>query len=417
MKSVYKYLILIFSVIVFSVSLSSTVFADDKSVNLTEVYKNHSGETMIVSHKGDWKNNPENSISAIKSAVEKGADIVEIDVKMLVDGTLILMDYDTVTTTTYGYGENTVVSEMTYNEIKELHLLANQGGYAAEKTNETVPTVEQLFGCEFDCLYLIDASWDIRESVYNLALRNNMVDNIIFYIDDAKYDEIEDWKSTLPVEPMIMSYFKGNVIFVATSKVKNAVEFADGIHLATKNPYGVVFGKTVQNKVVESGIRAMAAPCIPELCGQIMQDSREWWDYLIGCGFNMIMTDNVAELHGYLESCNDELEVLKKAEKMYITDWKLPDFKSDNFYDYKLAYINAVSKTQELLNDESPAYSDIEEAVYELEKAHNDIMENYDELKNGTAGMTITPVRVMLAVLAVAAVTVAEIYIYKKKKK
>lgn len=417
MKSICKYLIFSFSVIIFSIFLSVNVFAHENNIDLCEVYRNHTGETMIVSHKGDWKNAPENSISAIKSAVEKGADIVEIDVRMLADGTLVLMDYDTVTTTAYGYGENITVSEMTYNEIKQLRLLDNQGGYGASKTDELIPTVEQVFGCGFDCLYLIDAPWSIRDSVYNLANSCNMLDNIIFYIDDANSNEIKNWKSTLPTEPMIMSYFKGNVIFVATSKVEKAAEFADGIHLATKNPYGVVFGETVQNKAVSCGIRTMASPCIPEICGQIMEDTREWWDYLIGCGFNVIMTDNVSELRSYLDSCYSELEVLKKAEKKYITDWELPNFSSDSFYDYKLEYTNAVDKTEKILNDASSAYSDIEDAVYELEKAYNNIIENYDELKNGTAGMTVTPVRVMLAALAVAAVTVAEIYVYKKKKK
>ena len=67
--------------------------------------------------------------------------------------------------------------------------------------------------------------------------------------------------------------------------------------------------------------------------------------------------------------------------------------------------------------DMSRSYSDIVTAVYELEKAVNDININYNAFEDGSAGKTITPVTILLAALAIAAVSVAEIYVYKKKKK
>lgn len=44
---------------------------------------------MVASHRGDWRNFPENSLEAIESAIKMGVDIVEIDLQRTKDGELI----------------------------------------------------------------------------------------------------------------------------------------------------------------------------------------------------------------------------------------------------------------------------------------------------------------------------------------
>ena len=404
--------------------------AEDKKPALYEIYKNHKSYTMVVSRKGNFTNAPENSLSAIHSAENAGADIVEIDIKTTADGVLVLMEDETVDRTCYGYGQNTVVSEMTYNEIKNLKLLSGQGGVNAEKTQETVPTLEEVFkerktyylssvalNSEEKSLFMLDFNWSIRDKICNLIVENGMQNEVIFYIDDAKPDEIKTWKESLPFEPMIMTYFKGNVIFAATANIKADAQIAEGIHLATKNPYGVIFGKTVQNTAYDAEIRTMATPCIPEICGNLMQDTEVWWDYLISKGFNVIMTDNVAGLKAYIKDCKEKESALEEYFNDNIKGFSLPDFNSDKFLDYKRAYNNALNDTLSILDDGSSARSDIVTAQYELQKAYNDIFANYNELQKGTAGMTVTPVRILLCIAAAAVIITAEIYVYKQKKK
>lgn len=411
-------------------SFSAVVKAQGNNITLKEIYTDHNGKTMIVSDKGDTTSAPENSLMAIHNAENKGADIIRINIRSTADGVLILMTDETVTRTCYGYGENTVVSEMTYDEIKTLHLLGGKGGHGAKNTTLTVPTLEEVFkdrkmyylssaalNPEEKALFMLDFDWSAKDEICNLVTANNMQNEVIFYIDDAKPDEISAWKETLSFEPMIMTYFKGNVIFAATANVKNDSEIAQGIHLATKNPYGVIFGETVQNKAYESEIRTMAAPCDPEICGKIMQDTEVWWDYLISAGFNMIMTDNISGLKDYLKDCSEKEQVLDKYFNDNIKGYSLPDFNSDKFLDYKRAYNNAYDFTLSVLNDNSSARSDIVTAEYEMKKAYNDINANYDELEKGTAGMTVTPITILLCIAAVAVVVAAEIYVYKKKEK
>ena len=48
-------------------------------------------QVMVISHRGDWRNYPENSIPAIESVIEMGVDMVEIDVALTADSVLVLM--------------------------------------------------------------------------------------------------------------------------------------------------------------------------------------------------------------------------------------------------------------------------------------------------------------------------------------
>ena len=50
---------------------------------------------IVVAHRADWRNYPENSLEAIQSSIDMGVDMLEIDVQRTQDGVLILMhDHD-----------------------------------------------------------------------------------------------------------------------------------------------------------------------------------------------------------------------------------------------------------------------------------------------------------------------------------
>jgi len=77
---------------------SSKNISLDSIINL---YKNPSDHyVMVIAHRADWRNFPENSLEAIRSAIKLGVDMVEIDVRKTKDGKLILMHDETVDRTT-----------------------------------------------------------------------------------------------------------------------------------------------------------------------------------------------------------------------------------------------------------------------------------------------------------------------------
>lgn len=69
----------------------------------------------VVSHRGDWKQFPENSLDAINSIIQMGGDVVEIDVQRTKDGQLILMHDERLDRTTNGKG---LIAETTFADIQ-----------------------------------------------------------------------------------------------------------------------------------------------------------------------------------------------------------------------------------------------------------------------------------------------------------
>jgi glycerophosphoryl diester phosphodiesterase len=83
---------------------------------------------MVVAHRGASVEQPENTIAAFEAAIDAGADAVEFDVRMTVDGHAVVMHDPDVSRTTEGDG---LVSDMTLEEIRKLG----------------VPTLEEALGC------------------------------------------------------------------------------------------------------------------------------------------------------------------------------------------------------------------------------------------------------------------------------
>jgi glycerophosphoryl diester phosphodiesterase len=83
----------------------------------------------VIAHRGEHIHNPENSLSAIRAAIELKADYVELDVRTTIDGRLVLMHDATVDRTTNGKG---LVARMAFDQIRALKL-----------GKEQVPTFEE----------------------------------------------------------------------------------------------------------------------------------------------------------------------------------------------------------------------------------------------------------------------------------
>lgn len=398
----------IITLIIIASALTVSAFSADKA----ELYINSKGGTICIANRGLRLHEPENSIAAINRAVAVGAHGVLIDVKKTADDVLVLFAHDDVSKMTDGTG---AISELSYNDLSQLHLRQGEGGSQNALTDEKIPTLEQALSLNIDCLFVVNVSWELRDDVYSIAEKCNALSKVIFLMKDAKSDSLAQWKQSKTTTPMTLSYFKGNVIFAATSFVKKANEIGEGMCLATKVPYGVIFGETVTSKADHSRLCAYIAD--PALTGTIRQDCQKWWDDLLSRGYDMLITDYPEELVEYIGLCQAKSAKLSELYKKCVTDFTLPDFKTDKYYDYRLAYTNARDKADRLLADKSRSLSDLTTAYFELENAYLDIVNDYDSISQGTAGKTITPVRIILAIALLVGFVALELFFYKKKKK
>ena len=100
------------------------VQSDANPVSIDELIANledsHNDQVIVVAHRGDWRNAPENSLQAIQNCIDMGVDMVEIDVRQTKDGQLVLMHDVTVDRTTTGTGK---VSELTWEYLQGLQLM------------------------------------------------------------------------------------------------------------------------------------------------------------------------------------------------------------------------------------------------------------------------------------------------------
>lgn len=122
-----------------------------------------STNVLVVSHRGDWRNAPENSLQAFRNSICMGVDMIEIDLKKTKDGHLVLMHDDTIDRTTNGTG---MPSDYTLEEIRKFRLVNGLG----RETNHCIPTLEEVLNlCKGKILINIDKGYNYFKEVYDLT--------------------------------------------------------------------------------------------------------------------------------------------------------------------------------------------------------------------------------------------------------
>jgi glycerophosphoryl diester phosphodiesterase len=94
---------------------------------------------IVIAHRGDKAFSPENTLAAFKQAAEKGADAIEFDVKLTLDGQVIVLHDQTLDRTTNGTGN---VARLPLDALRELD--ANKQ-FPGQFPGEKIPTLDEVF--------------------------------------------------------------------------------------------------------------------------------------------------------------------------------------------------------------------------------------------------------------------------------
>lgn len=92
----------------------------------------------VVGHRGDLRQAPENTIASIRSAIDKGVDVVEVDVQMTKDGVVVL-HHDPSLMRMAGVPYR--VADLTYEELSSYDI---GGRFDAQFAGETIPTLQAV---------------------------------------------------------------------------------------------------------------------------------------------------------------------------------------------------------------------------------------------------------------------------------
>jgi glycerophosphoryl diester phosphodiesterase len=97
---------------------------------------------IIIAHRGDSAHRPENTLSAFASALELGAEVMEMDVQLSRDGEVMVIHDASVERTTDGSGR---VREMTLSEMRRL-TAGYPLRYGSAFPGERIPTLAEVLG-------------------------------------------------------------------------------------------------------------------------------------------------------------------------------------------------------------------------------------------------------------------------------
>ncbi len=132
--------------------------------------------SFLIGHRGSSGTFPENSVEAVRHAIEQGVESVEYDVHLTKDKQVVVMHDDDISTTTNGTGK---VAQMTLAEIKQYHLIGTNGATAE------IPTLEDMFAAlaQSDAVHYIEYKANSEELVpyvKELVDKYHMTGKVVF---------------------------------------------------------------------------------------------------------------------------------------------------------------------------------------------------------------------------------------------
>ncbi|PWS26843.1 glycerophosphodiester phosphodiesterase [Pedobacter yonginense] len=165
---------------------------------LTSLFDKNSREILVAAHRGDWRNEPENSLKGLQNCIQKGIDIVELDLKMTKDSVLVVMHDNTIDRTTNAKGK---VSDYTFEQIKTFRLKNGLG----RVTNNPIPTfVEMMEAAKDKVIINVDKGNPYLPQVFKVLSQTNTTNQAIVNVyDNMPYDQLVV-KNNLPKDAYLM---------------------------------------------------------------------------------------------------------------------------------------------------------------------------------------------------------------------
>lgn len=272
---------------------------------LYEINDPESDYVVVASHRGDWRNYPENSIPAIESVIRMGVDIMELDVKMTKDSVLILMHDKTIDRMTNGKGR---VCDITYDSLMTFNM---RRAHNIVTDTLKVPTLrEALLCCKDRILVNVDHAYPYYEQIVKLTEELGVAGQVLMKskssIDKVNKDT-QKYGSRMLYMPVIdVNKPRGKKLF-AEYLDKGVVPMA--FELCWQYPGEEI--DECMKQVRQMGSKIWVNTIWASLCGGLgndddaafaAQNPADVYSQYINKGVSMIQTDRPEMLLNYLRS-------------------------------------------------------------------------------------------------------------------
>ena len=257
---------------------------------------------MVVSHRGDWRNWPENSIPAIESVIRMGVDIMELDLKLTKDSVLVLCHDKTIDRTTSGKGR---VCDITYDSIRRCKL---RRAHNVVTDDLRMPTLrEALEVCKDRIVVNIDQGYEYYDLALAVTEELGVTDQVLI-------------KGKRPAEVVAAKFaaYPHNMMYMPVIDIlkPQGRELFEEYRKSEKQPlaYEVCWDEytpeveACMKRIVDGGSKLWVNSLWPSLCGGLNDDrafrgeTEEVYGRLLDMGATIIQTDRPELLIRYLES-------------------------------------------------------------------------------------------------------------------
>lgn len=234
---------------------------------------------LIVGHRGDSYSYPENTMLAIRKAIENGANAVEVDVRITIDGHYVLMHDHSLNRTTNGTGG---VKDLTLEHLKTLDAGSWKGSEFSGREDTKIPTLQECLDFIKDnnvFLYLHANSGTFDEvkitELFRFVESSNLLDKVVFFVE-SNASVIKGLDSNA----MATSWGGSTVASNYIERLNEAIIYGF-------NPFGVGVG--VSKQMVDDIHNAN----LPVFISALSSSFESQTERLLNLGADMFLTDNV----------------------------------------------------------------------------------------------------------------------------
>lgn len=270
-----------------------------------EIRNPASKRVLVIAHRGDWRNYPENSLGAIESVIRMGVDIVELDLKLTRDSVLVLMHDRTIDRTTTGKGR---VADLDYDSIARCRL---RTAHHAAPTRYRVPTLrEALAACKDRIVVNVDQGYEYYDRVLAIAEELGMTDQVLIKGKRSAADVAAEFSGRsrnlmyMPVIDILKP--QGRALY---DEYRHTGAVPPAFELCWNAPSEQA--ESCAREIVAGGSRLWVNTLWPSLCGGeesgmyddcAFENGVEAYGRALDMGATMIQTDRPELLIGYLRS-------------------------------------------------------------------------------------------------------------------
>jgi glycerophosphoryl diester phosphodiesterase len=232
---------------------------------------------IVIAHRGNHVNVPENTLASIKQAIKAGADYVEVDLRTSSDGYMVLQHDKTVDRMTDGKGN---VKDLTLAELKKLKV--------ADKNNPSrktyrIPTFDEVLKA---CKDKINIYLDFKDAsvaeTWKQIQEAGMEKQVAVYVNAVS--QYKEWRQTAPGVPVIAS---------AIEQVKDKDQLALFLNQVTLEVLDNVYDKDMIAVANDNNVAVW-------LDAESKDEGPEIWKPILDKGVQGIQTDHPQELVEYL---------------------------------------------------------------------------------------------------------------------